>query len=58
MMVYNNSREVQPDLNGGNELYEEKKKVVNIKFILDYSIFSLFNLILLFIEYYFRKKIK
>lgn len=58
MMVYNNSIEVPPDLNGGNELYEEKKKVVNIKFILDYSIFSLFNLILLFIEYYFRKKIK
>ncbi len=26
MMVYNNSIEVQPDLNGGNELYEEKKK--------------------------------
>jgi hypothetical protein len=33
MMVYNNSREVQPDLNGGNELYEEKKKWFNIKFI-------------------------
>ena len=57
-MVYNNSIEVPPLLNGGNELYEEKKKLVNIKFILDYSIFSLFNLILLFIEYYFRKKIK
>ena len=32
-MVYNNSIEVPPLLNGGNELYEEKKKWFNIKFI-------------------------